>query len=122
MSIALNYSGRADLIDAFKRLAAEAAQTQKDPSQFNEADIERHLYTSGLPDPDILVRTSGEMRVSNFLLWQIAYSEIYVTQTLWPDFRRADLFEAIIEFQKRERRYGDLESAEKNALLVANIK
>jgi undecaprenyl diphosphate synthase len=122
LSIALNYSGRADLIDAFKRLAAEAAQTQKDPSQITEADIERHLYTNGLPDPDILIRTSGEMRVSNFLLWQIAYSEIYVTQTLWPDFRRADLFDAIIEFQKRERRYGDLESAEQNALLVANIK
>ncbi len=122
LSIALNYSGRADIIDAFKRLVAEAMRTQTDISQINEADLERHLYTKGLPDPDILVRTSGEMRVSNFLLWQIAYSEIYVTQTLWPDFRRADLFEAIIEFQKRERRYGDLKSAEKNALFVANMK
>jgi undecaprenyl diphosphate synthase len=122
LSIALNYSGRADIIDAFKRLIAESVQNGKDPSQINEADLERHLYTSGLPEPDLLVRTSGEMRVSNFLLWQIAYSEIYVTETLWPDFRRADFFEAIIEFQKRERRYGDVKSAGQNTLFVANMK
>src|SRR5262249_40639294 len=71
-----------------------------------ENEIARHLYTAGLPDPDLLIRTSGEMRVSNFLLWQIAYSEIYVTETLWPDFRRPDLFAAIIDYQKRERRFG----------------
>jgi undecaprenyl diphosphate synthase len=122
LSIALNYSGRAEIVDALKRLAAEIGRTQAALSQINEADLERHLYTSGLPDPDMLIRTSGEMRVSNFLLWQIAYSEIYVTQTLWPDFRRADFFEAIIEFQKRERRYGDIESPEKNSLFVANVK
>jgi undecaprenyl diphosphate synthase len=122
LSIALNYSGRADIIDAFKRLIAESMQSGKDPSQINEADLERHLYTGGLPEPDLLVRTSGEMRVSNFLLWQIAYSEIYVTETLWPDFRRADFFEAIIEFQKRERRYGDIKSAGQNTLFVANVK
>jgi undecaprenyl diphosphate synthase len=108
LSVALNYSGRADIIDAFKRLTAEAARNHQDPAQISEADLERHLYTCGLPDPDLLIRTSGEMRVSNFLLWQIAYSEIYVTETLWPDFRRADFFAAIIEFQKRERRYGDV--------------
>src|SRR5437870_2606639 len=77
--------------------------------------LSRHLYTAELPDPDLLIRTSGEMRVSNFLLWQIAYTEIYVTETLWPDFRRADLFEAIIEFQKRERRYGGIESTEQSS-------
>jgi undecaprenyl diphosphate synthase len=122
LSIALNYSGRADIIDAFKRLVAESAQNGIDPAQINEADLERHLYTRGLPEPDLLVRTSGEMRVSNFLLWQIAYSEIYVTETLWPDFRRADFFEAIIEFQKRERRYGDVKSTGQNTLFVANLK
>jgi undecaprenyl diphosphate synthase len=122
LSIALNYSGRADIIDAFKRVIAEAVQSGKDPAQISEADLERHLYTSGLPEPDLLVRTSGEMRVSNFLLWQIAYSEIYVTETLWPDFRRADFFEAIIEYQKRERRYGDVKSTGENTLFVANLK
>jgi undecaprenyl diphosphate synthase len=74
----------------------------------DEKTISDHLYTAGLPDPDLLIRTSGEMRVSNFLLWQIAYAEIYVTETLWPDFNRARLLEALLEFQKRERRYGGL--------------
>jgi undecaprenyl diphosphate synthase len=91
-------------------------------SEITDRDFERCLFTAGLPDPDLLVRTSGEMRVSNFLLWQIAYSEIYVTETLWPDFRRADLFEAIIEFQKRERRYGDVKPAEEGSLVVVNMK
>jgi undecaprenyl diphosphate synthase len=122
LSIALNYSGRADIIDAIKSLIAEARKSGLEPSEINEADLERHLYTRGLPEPDLLVRTSGEMRVSNFLLWQIAYSEIYVTETLWPDFRRADFFEAIIEFQKRERRYGDVKSTGQNTLFVANQK
>ncbi|HEY7911231.1 MAG TPA: undecaprenyl diphosphate synthase family protein, partial [Blastocatellia bacterium] len=76
----------------------------------------------GLPDPDLLIRTSGEMRVSNFMLWQIAYSELYVTETLWPDFRRADLFEAIVEFQKRERRYGDVKPPGQGELIAANMK
>ena len=74
----------------------------------DEEMISQHLYTAGLPDPDLLIRTSGEMRVSNFLLWQIAYAEIYVTETLWPDFTRAQLYEALLDFQKRERRYGGL--------------
>ena len=112
LSVALNYSGRAELVDAFRRLASEASRLQKDSSEITEDDLARHLYTGHLPDPDLLIRTSGEMRVSNFLLWQIAYSEIYVTETLWPDFRRPDLFEALIEYQKRERRYGDVKAAD----------
>ncbi|HKG20267.1 MAG TPA: isoprenyl transferase [Blastocatellia bacterium] len=112
LSVALNYSGRSEMVEACRRLLAESIATKRDPSEISEFDIERHLFTFGLPDPDLLIRTSGEMRVSNFLLWQIAYSEIYVTETLWPDFRRADLFQAIVEFQKRERRYGGVKPAE----------
>ena len=102
--IALNYSGRAELVDAFRDLL----QTYPDirPEEITEELVQHHLYTRNLPDPDLLIRTSGEMRISNFLLWQIAYSEIYVVETLWPDFRREHLFEAILDFQKRERRYG----------------
>jgi len=117
LTIALNYSGRSEIIAACRQLLAELSAG----SELTERDLERHLYTAGLPDPDLLVRTSGEMRVSNFLLWQIAYSEIYVTETLWPDFRRADLFEAVVEFQRRERRYGDIKPAEKGSL-VASMK
>ncbi|MBI3654172.1 MAG: isoprenyl transferase [Acidobacteria bacterium] len=122
LSVALNYSGRADILDAIKSIVTEAAHHHQDPAQISEADLARHLYTRGLPDPDLLIRTSGEMRVSNFLLWQIAYSEIYVTETLWPDFRRADFFAAVLEFQRRERRYGDVKTPEKNSLFVANLK
>jgi undecaprenyl diphosphate synthase len=96
----LNYGGRQEIVDAARAAAAEGDIT--------EASLARHLYTAGLPDPDLLIRTSGEMRVSNFLLWQIAYSEIYVTETLWPDFSRARFFDALIDYQKRERRYGGL--------------
>jgi undecaprenyl diphosphate synthase len=80
--------------------------------RISEEQLSRHLYTDGLPDPDLLIRTSGEMRVSNFLLWQIAYAEIFVTETLWPDFNRARLLEALVEFQKRERRYGGIREGE----------
>jgi undecaprenyl diphosphate synthase len=103
--VALNYGGRAEIVDTVNQLLA----TRQGP--ITEAEFGRALYTSGLPDPDLLIRTSGEMRVSNFLLWQIAYSEIYVTDTLWPDFNRKDLYEAIISFQKRERRFGGLVEA-----------
>jgi undecaprenyl diphosphate synthase len=82
------------------------------PDKVTEAQLSSHLYTDGLPDPDLLIRTSGEMRVSNFLLWQIAYAEIFVTETLWPDFHRAQLLEALLEFQKRERRYGGIREGE----------
>ena len=110
--VALNYGGRAELTDAFNALLAEMneARANGDASSFraDEDSIAKNLYTAGLPDPDLLIRTSGEMRVSNFLLWQIAYAEIYVTEALWPDFSRARLLEALIEYQKRERRYGGL--------------
>lgn len=103
--VALNYGGRAEIVDAVNRLIA----AKQGP--VTEADLSRNLYTAGLPDPDLLIRTSGELRVSNFLLWQIAYAEMYVTDTLWPDFNKTDLYEAIISFQKRERRYGGLVEA-----------
>jgi len=106
--VALNYGGRAELTDAFNALLNEARADGQTSSRVTEDDISKHLYTAGLPDPDLLIRTSGEMRVSNFLLWQIAYAEIYVTEALWPDFSRARLIEALIEYQKRERRYGGL--------------
>ncbi len=103
LSIALNYSGRTEIVDAVKRIARETAALHKDSEAISEADIAGQLYTKDLPNPDLLIRTSGELRISNFLLWQIAESEIYVTDTLWPDFRRPDLFAAIIEYQKRLR-------------------
>ena len=107
-NVALNYSGRAELIHAFNTILAEARQNPALLDGIKEEDLVRRLYTADLPDPDLLIRTSGEMRISNFLLWQIAYSEIWVTDTLWPDFRRQHLYEAVIAFQKRERRYGGL--------------
>jgi len=107
-NVALNYSGRAELLRAMNRVLAEAKENPDLLEGISEETLAAHLYTSGLPDPDLLIRTSGELRVSNFLLWQIAYSEIWVTDTLWPDFRKRHLYEAIISFQKRERRYGGL--------------
>jgi undecaprenyl diphosphate synthase len=110
--VALNYGARAELVDAFKSLLGEAQRAASNGGlghfDVDEESISRHLYTAGLPDPDLLIRTSGEMRVSNFLLWQIAYAEIYVTETLWPDFSRAHLLEALHDYQRRERRYGGL--------------
>jgi undecaprenyl diphosphate synthase len=105
-SIALNYSGRAELADAMRSLAADVAAGRLLPGRIDEAVVASRLYTAGLPDPDLLIRTSGEMRVSNFLLWQIAYAEIHVTPVLWPDFRGRHFLEAIANYQKRERRYG----------------
>jgi undecaprenyl diphosphate synthase len=107
-NIALNYSGRAEIVDAVKRLVAEMQERGTGPEALDEAALGRHLYTAGQPDPDLLIRTSGELRISNFLLWQIAYSEIWVTDVLWPDFRRRHLLQAIADFQKRERRYGGI--------------
>ena len=104
--LALNYGGRAELVDAVQELLAQAKRNGS--ITVDEALVSEHLYTSGLPDPDLLIRTSGEMRLSNFLLWQVAYAELWVTETLWPDFTQKDLFQAIIDFQKRERRYGGL--------------
>jgi undecaprenyl diphosphate synthase len=106
-NIALNYSGRCEIVDAARRLATDwAAAAPGTRFEIDEEAFGRYLYTAGLPDPDLLIRTSGELRVSNFLLWQIAYSEIWVTPTLWPNFRRRDLFEALVAYQGRERRYG----------------
>ena len=110
LSVALNYGGRAEILDACIRAAKDCIDAGRPIGSLGEADIERNLYTHGLPDVDLLVRTSGEMRISNFLLWQLAYSEIYVTPTLFPDFRRPDVFEAISEYQKRDRRFGDVSS------------
>jgi undecaprenyl diphosphate synthase len=107
LNVALNYGGRAELVDTFNRLYDELDHNGH-RTRISEEMVSRFLYTSGIPDPDLLIRTSGEMRISNFLLWQIAYSEIWITPTFWPDFRRKDLFEAILEYQKRERRYGGI--------------
>ncbi|HET7291709.1 MAG TPA: isoprenyl transferase [Vicinamibacteria bacterium] len=110
-NIALNYSGRAEITDAVRRVVADALRNGHAGEPIDEATIAAHLYTAGQPDPDLLIRTSGEMRVSNFLLWQIAYSEIWVTEVLWPDFRRRHLLQAVVDFQKRERRYGGISPA-----------
>jgi undecaprenyl diphosphate synthase len=101
LNLAINYGGRAELVDAVKALVADAVE-------IDEAAISARLYTAGMPDPDLLIRTSGEMRVSNFLLWQIAYAELYVTETLWPDFSRTELLRAILDYQKRDRRFGGI--------------
>jgi len=108
LTLALNYGGRSEMVDAFRGLAAEMKLRHIAPERITEEDIHRHLYTAHMPDPDLLIRTSGEMRISNYLLWQIAYSEIYVTERMWPDFRGVHLLEAIADFQRRERRYGGL--------------
>jgi len=107
LSIALNYGGRAEIVDAMNAILAE--RNGHGGTAVTEEQLSRHLYTANLPDPDLLIRTSGEMRVSNFLLWQIAYAEIFVTETLWPDFNRARLLEALVDFQGRERRYGGID-------------
>jgi undecaprenyl diphosphate synthase len=110
-NIALNYGGRAEIADAARRLFAELLRDGRSAEAVDEEALAAHLYTAGQPDPDLLIRTSGELRVSNFLLWQIAYSEIWVTDVLWPDFRRRHLLQAIVDFQKRERRYGGIAPA-----------
>lgn len=108
MSVALNYGARAEIVRAARLAVADIERRNDVIDQLTEADIERNLYTHNLPEVDLLIRTSGEFRISNFLLWQLAYSEIYVTPTLFPDFRRPEVFEAILDYQKRERRYGDV--------------
>jgi len=108
LTLALNYGGRSELVDAFRGLAVEMKQKQLSADRITEEDIHRHLYTARMPDPDLLIRTSGEQRISNFLLWQIAYTEIFVTERYWPDFRGIHLLEAIADFQRRERRYGGI--------------
>ena len=104
--LAVNYSGRAEIVDGIKRVARDVKADRLDPDELTAEKFSQYLYTHQWPDPDLLIRTSGEMRISNFLLWQLSYTEMYVTQTLWPDFKRADLLEAIAEFNRRQRRYG----------------
>jgi undecaprenyl diphosphate synthase len=106
LQLALSYSGRSEITNAVKKIAEEVRQGSLQPSDVNEKLIENYLETRGVPDPELLIRTSGEMRISNFLLWQVAYTELYITPKLWPDFRKEDLYEAICAYQKRERRFG----------------
>lgn len=115
LTVALNYGGRAEIMDACRAAVRRLLDEGNPPDEITEERIANELYTRTLPDLDLLVRTSGELRISNFLLWQAAYSEIYVTETLWPDFRRVHLLEAIVDYQRRDRRFGGLK-------LVANVK
>ena len=122
LTLALNYSARSELVDAFRSMLLAASQNGGvDHLHIDEDTVSQHLYTRNLPDPDLVVRTSGEMRLSNFLLWQLAYAEIYVTATLWPDFRGVHLLEGIAEYQKRERRYGGLNHHEAHSPEIVKI-
>jgi undecaprenyl diphosphate synthase len=106
LNLALSYGGRDEIVTATRKIATEVMAGQLQPDEITEGLFANYLYTKGMPEPDLLIRTSGEMRISNFLLWQIAYAEIYITPTLWPDFRRKELFGILQDFQKRERRFG----------------
>jgi undecaprenyl diphosphate synthase len=108
LCLAVNYGGRAEILDAVQAIALKARDGQIDPESLGEEDIGRHLYTAGMPDPDLLIRTAGEMRVSNFLLWQISYAELWVTEKCWPEFTESDLHDAIRAFAARDRRFGGL--------------
>jgi undecaprenyl diphosphate synthase len=122
LNLAINYSGRADIVDAANRLLSDArANGELDRLTITEESLSAKLSTGDLPDPDLLIRTSGEMRVSNFLLWQIAYAELYVTDTLWPDFNRAELLRAIIDYQKRDRRFGGIGADGKDAAVPDEV-
>jgi undecaprenyl diphosphate synthase len=115
VNLAVNYGGRAEIVDAVNAIVDRARlEGRLGTLEIDEDAIARHLYTSAIPDPDLLIRTSGEMRISNFLLWQIAYAELYVTDTLWPDFSRTDLLRAVLAYQKRDRRYGGLSGGARN--------
>jgi undecaprenyl diphosphate synthase len=111
--LALSYGGRAEIVDAVREITREVKAGRLDVADIDEKVIGQHLYTRGIPDPDLLIRTSGEMRVSNFLLWQISYAEIHVTETLWPDFRKPQLLEALEDYGKRHRRFGRVNTGEK---------
>ena len=106
LTLALSYGGRQEILDAIRKIAGQIRENKISPDQIDEELVSNSLYTSGMPDPDLLIRTSGEYRVSNFLLWQISYCEIFITQTLWPDFGEDDFREALLDYQKRERRFG----------------
>ena len=117
--IALNYGGRAEIVDTCNRIMAVLREREMTDAVIDEQFFGDHLYTANIEDPDLLIRTSGELRVSNFLLWQIAYAEIYVTKVLWPDFRKKHLFEAIIDFQSRQRRYGGVDESDAEMFIEA---
>lgn len=117
--IALNYGGRAEIVDTVNRIMSVLREREMSDAQIDEQFFSDHLYTANIDDPDLLIRTSGELRVSNFLLWQIAYAEIHVTKVLWPDFRRRHLFEAIIDFQSRDRRYGAVDESDAQMFIEA---
>src|SRR5919199_1242205 len=106
--LALSYSGRWEILEAVRQLAADVRDGKLTPDEINEAVFSQHLSTGGIPDPELMIRTSGEMRISNFMLWQLAYSELYMPDVLWPDFRREHLYEAILSYQRRERRFGKI--------------
>jgi undecaprenyl diphosphate synthase len=108
LCLAINYGGRGEIVDAVRQIAAAAKGGQLDPEAIDEASIASQLYTAGMPDPDLLIRTAGEMRISNFLLWQISYAELWVTERCWPEFEIADLHQAIRDFASRDRRFGGL--------------
>ena len=118
--IALNYGGRAEIVDTVNRIMAVLREREMSDALIDEQFFAVHLYTANIDDPDLLIRTSGELRVSNFLLWQIAYAEIHVTKVLWPDFRRRHLFEAIIDFQSRDRRYGGVDESDAQMFIEAD--
>jgi undecaprenyl diphosphate synthase len=118
--IALNYGGRAEIVDTCNRIMATLREKEMTDAVIDEAFFADHLYTANVDDPDLLIRTSGELRVSNFLLWQIAYAEIHVTKVLWPDFRRRHLFEAILDFQSRDRRYGGVDPSDQEMFVEAD--
>lgn len=112
LTFAFNYGGRAEIVDATRAIAQEVRRGRLSPDRIDDRVFARHLYAPDMPDPDLLVRTSGEYRISNYLLWELAYAELVFTDVLWPDFRRADLFEAIAEYQRRERRFGAIDEDE----------
>ncbi len=113
LNLCISYGGRAEIVDAVKGIAAEAASGSLDPDSIDEAIFAKHLYSPEIPDPDLLIRTSGEMRISNFLLWQLAYTEIVITDVLWPDFREENVFAAIDEYLVRDRRFGAIKGRSK---------
>ncbi len=110
LCLAINYGGRAEMVDAVRQIATAAVAGKLDPAAIDEACLAKHLYTSGMPDPDLLIRTAGEMRISNFLLWQISYAELWVTQRCWPEFEIADMHSAIRDFAARDRRFGGIKA------------
>lgn len=121
LCLALSYSGRWDITEAVKKIAKMAKDGELEPDLIDDEFISRHLSTANVPDPDLIIRTSGEFRISNFLLWQLAYSELYITQTYWPDFRRDELYKAINSFQKRDRRYGKLRNGHSKGMTLSMI-